>query len=121
MAAIVMVQEAKPHTESGKIKVLANIGSSKTDVYKDVPFLKDKGYPGFDTWTGIVAPKGTPKEIIATLAEVFKKSLQEPQVIADFKKIGTEPSFAGPDDFKKIIETSYKSSEEVMKKSGLKK
>ncbi len=119
MAAVVMVQEAKPHTDSGKIKVLANLGSSKTDVYKDAPYLKDKGYAGFDTWTGIVAPKGTPKEIINILADAFKKSLQESQVIADFKKAGTEPSYAGPEEFKKIIEASYKTAEDVVKKAGL--
>lgn len=120
MGAIVMAQEAKPHTESGKIKVLANLGSSKADAYKDAAYLKDKGgYPGFDTWTGIVAPKGTPKEIIDILAEAFKKSLQEPAVIDDFKKSGTEPAYAGPEELKKIIETSSKTAEEVMKKAGL--
>jgi tripartite-type tricarboxylate transporter receptor subunit TctC len=119
MGALVMVQEAKPHTDSGKVKVLANIGSTKTDVYKDAAFPKDKGYTGFDTWTAIVAPKGTPKEIINVLADAIKKTLDEPQVIADFKKAGTEPAYAGPEELKKIIESSYKTAEETVKKAGL--
>ncbi|WP_062234614.1 Bug family tripartite tricarboxylate transporter substrate binding protein [Fictibacillus sp. FJAT-27399] len=119
MGAIVGVQEAKPHTDAGKMRVLANLGSSKTDVYKDAPFLKEKGYPGFDTWTGILAPKNTPKDIVQALDKAFEKALQQPEVLAQFKKIGTEPTYAGPEEFKKIIKASTKTSAEIMKKSGL--
>jgi tripartite-type tricarboxylate transporter receptor subunit TctC len=121
MGAVVGLQEAIPHTESGKLRVLANLGSSKADAYKDAPFLKEteKGFPGFDTFTGVLAPKNTPKEVIDTLDQAFKKALQEPTLIEEFKKIGTEPTYAGPEEFKELIKQSSKTSEEIMKKAGL--
>ncbi|NHM31365.1 Bug family tripartite tricarboxylate transporter substrate binding protein [Neobacillus terrae] len=123
MGAVVGLQEAMPLTQSGKIRVLANLGSSKADAYKDAPFLKEteQGFPGFDTFTGILAPKNTPKEVIKILDEAFKKGLKDPKLIEELKKIGTEPTYAGPEEFKKIIKTSAKTSEEIMKKAGLTK
>jgi tripartite-type tricarboxylate transporter receptor subunit TctC len=121
MGSIISPQEAKPHTDAGKLRVLANLGSTKAEFYKDAAYLKEKGngFPGFDTWTGILAPKNTPKEIVAILDEAFKKAMQNPEVIAEFKKMGTEPTYAGPEDFKKVIEEASKTSAEVMKKAGL--
>ncbi|GAB7386682.1 tripartite tricarboxylate transporter substrate binding protein [Bacillaceae bacterium] len=117
--AVVLVQEAKPHTDAGEFRVLANLGTTKIDAYKDVPFLKEKGFVGLDTWSGVVAPKNTPKEIVAILNEAFEKALQDPEVVEQFKKIGIEPAYAGPEEFKKIIESTSATTAEVMKKAGL--
>ncbi|MBP1154968.1 MULTISPECIES: tripartite tricarboxylate transporter substrate binding protein [unclassified Paenibacillus] len=121
MGTIISPQEAKPHTDAGKLRVLANLGSTKTEFYPEAPFLKESGsgFPGFDTWTGILAPKNTPKEIITILDDAFKKAMQDQSVIDEFKKMGTVPTYAGPDDFKKVIEEASKTSAEIMKKAGL--
>ncbi|WP_338824705.1 hypothetical protein MHOCP_03040 [Moorella humiferrea] len=121
MGAIAGPNEIKSYVDSGQVKVLANLGSTKTDEFGDIAFIKElkPSYPGFDTWTAIVAPKGTPKEIIDILAEAFEKALQDPEVIANFQKTGTQPAYAGPEELRKIIETSAKVSKEVMLKAGI--
>jgi tripartite-type tricarboxylate transporter receptor subunit TctC len=121
MGSIAGPNEIKSYVDSGELKVLANLGSSKTDEFGDIAFIKElkPSYPGFDTWTAIVAPKGTPKEITDLLAEVFDKTLQDPEVIANFRKTGTEPAYAGPEELGKLIETSAKASKEVMLKAGI--
>jgi tripartite-type tricarboxylate transporter receptor subunit TctC len=119
--AIVSVQESKPHTDSGKLKVIANLGTSKTDTYKDAAFLKDKGFAGFDVWTGLVVPKDTPKEIVDILSDAFKKAMADQEVKDQIVKFGIDPAYADSEGFKKIINETAVSTNEVAKKIGLSK
>ncbi|PZE19678.1 Bug family tripartite tricarboxylate transporter substrate binding protein [Paenibacillus xerothermodurans] len=117
--AVVQVHEAKPQVDAGALRILANIGTSKAEAIKDVPLLHERGYIGYNAWTGIVAPKGTPPEAVAILHDAFKKALEDPETVNEFKKIGIEPAYSGPDEFKKIAEETYKSTRDVATKVGL--
>jgi tripartite-type tricarboxylate transporter receptor subunit TctC len=117
--AVVLTQEAKPNTDSGAFRVLANMGTTKSELYKDAVFLKDKGFVGLDTWSGVVVPKGTPKEIVDVLSDAFKKAMDDAELKDQLKKIGLEPGYAGPEDFAKIIEKDAKITGDVAKKIGL--
>jgi tripartite-type tricarboxylate transporter receptor subunit TctC len=111
--------EAKPHTDSGEFKVLANLGTTKTDLYPDAAFLKDKGYVGLDAWIGVVAPKGTPQETVDILKEAFKKGMEDPKVKEQFAAIGIEPAYAGPEDFAKTIADTAALTGDLAKQLGL--
>ncbi|MGQ7280704.1 Bug family tripartite tricarboxylate transporter substrate binding protein [Brevibacillus thermoruber] len=118
--AVVQVQEAKAQMDAGKIRPLINVGSSKVEAYKDVPLAKEKGYDvQVDVYTGVLAPKDTPKEIVTILHDAFKKAMEDPSVIEQFKKLGVEPAYAGPEDFQKDITDSFNRNGEIMKKVGL--
>lgn len=118
--AAVQVQEAKAQIDAGKIRALINLGSNKVEAYKDVPLAKEKGYDvQVDVYTGIIAPKDTPKEIVTILHDAFKKALEDPSVIEQFKKLGVEPAYAGPEEFQKDITDSFNRNGEIMKKVGL--
>ncbi|MBP1154140.1 MULTISPECIES: tripartite tricarboxylate transporter substrate binding protein [unclassified Paenibacillus] len=117
--AVVQVHEAKAQVDAGELRILANIGTSKSDAIPDAPLLAERGYTGYNAWTGIVAPKGTPKEVVTILQDAFKKALEDPEVIENFKKIGISPAYSGPDDFKKIAEETFTSTREVAKNVGL--
>ncbi|WP_043929763.1 Bug family tripartite tricarboxylate transporter substrate binding protein [Bacillus sp. EB01] len=119
--AVILTQEAKQHTESGALRVLANMGTTELSDYKDAAFLKDQGYVGLDTWSGVVAPKNTPKEVIEILQEAFKKGLEEPELKEKFKKIGLEPAYAGSEEFAKNIKESNKVTNDVAEQIGLTK
>ena len=58
-----------PHYKAGTIKLLAQAGSKRAPTLPEVPTLEDAGYKGLvlDAWYAAFAPKGTPKEVIATL------------------------------------------------------
>jgi len=116
---VVLVMEAKPYTDSGEFKVLANLGTAKTEIYPDAAFLKDKGFVGLDSWIGVVAPKGTPQEIVEILEEAFKKGMEDPAVAEQFPKIGLEPAYLGPQDFEKTIADTAKLTGDLAKQLGL--
>lgn len=118
--AIIGAIEAKPHVDTGKMRVLINTGTMKSEAFKDIPSLKEKGIDvAVDVWTGIFAPKDLPVEIREILHETFKKSIEDPEVIEKYKKLGIDTSYAGPDDFKKAIEEEYKNNGEVLKAAGI--
>ncbi|MDQ0218163.1 tripartite tricarboxylate transporter substrate binding protein [Peribacillus cavernae] len=117
--AVVQVHEAKPHVDSGTLRILANTGTTKSESIKDAEFLEDKGYSGLNAWTGIVAPKGIPEDVKTTLHDAFKKALEDPETIEQFKKIGIEPAYSNPEDFKKTIEDTNKTTGDIAKKVGL--
>src|SRR5258707_9126475 len=58
-----------PHIQSGKLRALAVTSLTRSASLPNVPTLAESGLPGFDagSWLGILAPPGTPKEVIATL------------------------------------------------------
>lgn len=118
--ALVQSTEAKPHIDSGAMKALVNTGATKIEAFKDVPTLKDKGIDvAADVWNGIVVPKDVPDSVVKILHDAFKKALEDPAVVEQFKKIGIDPAYAGPQEFQKIIENDFKKNGEVLKASGL--
>src|SRR5262249_3855268 len=66
-----------PHIQAGKIRTIAIAGTERTPRLPDVPTTKEQGFPDIDSpfWLGVVAPAGTPPEIIAKLNAAFRKSL----------------------------------------------
>lgn len=83
---------AVPQIESGTIRAYAVTGDDRIPSIKSVPTAKEQGYPQLDVsvWTAIHAPKGTPKEIIATLNQAIIKALDDKAVVAKFEQVGTQ-------------------------------
>lgn len=117
--AIVNVNEAKPHVDAGKLRVLVNLGTSKVEAYKDAMFLKDKGFVGLDSWSGVVVPKDTPKEVVDTLRDVFNKAMKDPSIKDEFNKLGVEPAYTDGEQFANVVADSNKLSGELVKKLGM--
>lgn len=117
--AIVNTNEAKPHIDAGKMRVIANLGTSKIEAYKDAMFLKDKGFVGLDSWSGIVVPKDTSKDVVDTLRDVFGKAMKEDSIKKEFNKLGVEPVYADSEAFAKVIADSNKLTGDLAKKLGM--
>ena len=81
------------HVKSGAVRALAVTTAKRSSALPDVPTLDESGLKGFDsgTWFGVLAPAGTPKEVVARLSSEMVKVIHS----ADFKKrmeeIGAEP------------------------------
>jgi len=74
---------ASPHVRSGVIKALGVTSAQRMKILPDVPTMAEAGFPGgmeFSLWSGLFAPKGTPKEIIATVNRAVVASLADPKV-----------------------------------------
>lgn len=84
------VLTALPHIQAGKLKALAVTSAERSKVLPDVPTAAEQGLPGFDVsvFFGVVAPKGTPPAVLATLNRAFAKALQDPNIRAAFTAQG---------------------------------
>jgi tripartite-type tricarboxylate transporter receptor subunit TctC len=93
------------HIQSGKIRPLAIAGPSRTKALPDVPTTAEAGYPKLSSpfWLGVVAPAGTPKDIIAKLNGAFREALGAPETRERLANFGAEAKTGTPDEFGKLI------------------
>ena len=89
----------------GKLLPLAVTGKARLPEFPDVPTVAESGFPGFEllTWTGILAPPGTPPAIVAKLNRAIGEILKQPDVQQKFKAIAVEPIETTPAEFHKRI------------------
>ncbi len=82
-----------PHIKAGKLRALAVTTGKRSGALPDVPTLDEAGLKGFDigTWFGVLAPAGTPTEIVARLNAEMVKVIQSPEFRARMAEIGAEP------------------------------
>jgi tripartite-type tricarboxylate transporter receptor subunit TctC len=108
--------------QAGKLRALAVAWPQRLKVLPDVPTLAEEGYPQLNqpAWYGLLAPAGTPKEIIVTLRDAAVKALQDPKVIETLEKQGAAPSGNTPEEFAAEIRTQYDWAKEVVAKGGIK-
>ncbi|HKB52981.1 MAG TPA: tripartite tricarboxylate transporter substrate binding protein [Ramlibacter sp.] len=86
--------EAKPHVQSGKLKVLAVLSPHRSNIFPDVPTIAESGFPGFEAsvWYTLMAPARTPRDIVAKLHEAVQKALKTPEVQNRMTAVGGEVS-----------------------------
>src|SRR5258706_1794227 len=84
---------ATPPIKAGKIRPLAITTAKRSSVMPDLPTVAESGLPGYEvlTWYGLLAPAGTPKEIVARLYAEVSKILQTPDIKQRFADISSEP------------------------------
>ncbi len=81
-AAIVALQTAAPHAQSGKLRMLAVMSAERSPAFADVPTLRELGFPNLEveTWYGLFAPAGTPAEIVAAFNAETNALLAQPDL-----------------------------------------
>jgi tripartite-type tricarboxylate transporter receptor subunit TctC len=99
--AFTSLPSAMPIIRDGKLRAIVVLGKSRVDVLPDVPMAAEAGIPGHegDTVTGIVAPAGTPKEIVDQLNAEIKKALAAADVTEKLKVLGFTPVGSSPEEF----------------------
>jgi tripartite-type tricarboxylate transporter receptor subunit TctC len=83
---------ALPQIRAAKIKAIANLSPQRSASMPDIPTSDEGGVPGLymSGWFGLFAPKGTPKNVIATLNSAMVQALAEPTVRARFSELGLD-------------------------------
>jgi len=89
---VVQGAAALPQVRAGKIKAIANLSPQRSVSIPDIPTSDEGGIPGLymSGWFGFFAPKGTPKNVIATLNAAMVQALAEPAVRARFAELGLD-------------------------------
>ena len=113
---------ALPHVKAGKLRALAVTSAQRSPSAPDVPTMGEAGVPGFDvqSWFGLVAPKGTPKDIIARVNAEAVKALASADIKERFMDLGAVPGPMSPEGFGDYIRAEIARWSEVVKASGAK-
>lgn len=111
-----------PHVKSGRLRALAVSSSARIAVLPDVPTVAESGYPGFeaDQWYGLVAPAGTPAEVVARLNGIVNRSLALPDVAQQLATEGAVPVPTTPAAFGELIAREIPRWREVVKAGNVK-
>jgi tripartite-type tricarboxylate transporter receptor subunit TctC len=111
-----------PHANGGKIKVLAVSTAQRAKALPDVPTIQEAGVKGYETglWTGLLAPAGTPAEIVATLNKAVNEALATDDMKALLAKQGAEPSGGTAEEFAALIKQDLAIWKDVAQKNNIK-
>lgn len=105
---------------AGKIRPLGVLAEKRVSILPDVPTLKEQGIPvAISTNRMVIAPKGTPKEIIQVLYEAFKKASHDPEYQKALESKGSTWLDWDPDKCKQYLKQQDAVFEELIKKAGL--
>ncbi|RYF13848.1 MAG: tripartite tricarboxylate transporter substrate binding protein [Comamonadaceae bacterium] len=116
---------AMPHIKSGRLKALAVTSSARSSALPDIPTVEEAGGPtlkGFEasSWFGLLAPAGTPMDIVNRVQQETAKALATPAMKERLQAQGAIPSGNTPAQFAQQIDRELKKWQPVVKASGAK-
>jgi tripartite-type tricarboxylate transporter receptor subunit TctC len=111
-----------PHVRSGRLRALAVSSPARIAALPEVPTVAESGYPGFeaDQWYGIVAPAGTPADVVARLNATINKALASPEVAQQLATEGALPMQTTPKAFADLIAAEIPRWREVVRAGNVK-
>ncbi|HTP61354.1 MAG TPA: tripartite tricarboxylate transporter substrate binding protein [Burkholderiales bacterium] len=113
---------ALAYVKSGSVRALAISSPQRTPLAPDLPTMAEAGLPGFEseTWFGLFAPAGTPKDIIAKVSADTASALNAPDVRERFASVGAEPVGSSPEQFAERVRADTVRWAEVIRKADVK-
>jgi tripartite-type tricarboxylate transporter receptor subunit TctC len=113
---------AMSQVKAGKLRALAVTSAERSKLVSDLPTMAEAGVPGFDisTWYGLLAPAGTPPDVIAKWNADVTKILSAPEMRERLATQGAEAAPDSPADFAKFIASELVKYAKIVKASGAK-
>src|SRR6478752_5454794 len=108
--------------QEGKLRSLVSLGAKRMPELADVPTMVESGLPDVQvvTWSGLVAPAGTPDAIVARLNAAINDALTSREIRATLAKFGSEPLGGTPQEFTGFVASESKKWSEIIRLSGVK-
>jgi len=115
--------EVGPLVAAGKVRALAVSSAKRIPMLPSVPTLDESGVKGYETvaWGGVVAPHGTPTEIVTKLNAAINAALATPAVREGLAKLGAVPAGGTPADFQRTIDRETKRWGELIERNKIEK
>lgn len=112
---------ALPHIKAGKLRAIAVTSLQRVSALPDVPTMIESGLAGFESgvWWSVVAPKGTPPEIINRINAELGKMIQSPDVRDTYSKLGLTPQHSSPTKVAETIRTESPVMAKILKAAGV--
>jgi tripartite-type tricarboxylate transporter receptor subunit TctC len=113
---------ALPHIKSGKLRALAVTSSKRSQALPEVPTVAEAGLPGYDStqWYGVLAPAGTPREIVTRLHDAIARALRDAEVGKRLAADGAEAVGSSPEEFAAFIKSESEKWARVATAAGIK-
>jgi len=112
---------AVPLIKAGQLRALAVTGKARSPTLPDIPTMAEAGYPDVEgaTWTALVVPAGTPKDIIANLHDLVVKALAAQDVKDKLAAMAYVPIGSSPDECSAFFKAEMARWSKVIKDAGL--
>ena len=117
------VSTSHPHVKAGKLKALAVTSSTRSSLFPDLPTVDEAGVKGYEaiTYNGLLAPAGTPREVLARLQSEVAKAVAVPAMRNNFLERGVElAASSSPDEFTAYIRNDVAASAKLARNAGIK-
>lgn len=104
-AMVIPLQTAAPHFQSGNIRMLAVMSAQRSPAFPDVPTMRELGLPAIDvdTWYGVFAPAGTPRDIVTKWNAEINTLLRQPEIRESLEKQGLVSAGGPPERLTKLL------------------
>lgn len=120
--ALVDIAAVMGQVKAGKLKALAVTTPKRSSALPDVPTVAEAGFKGFDAtiWTALMAPKGTPEEVLSRIRSAIKEILAEKDTIDKLRTLGMEPGDTDGVALSRRISRDIRTWTDVAKRAGIK-
>ncbi|HEY9280855.1 MAG TPA: tripartite tricarboxylate transporter substrate-binding protein, partial [Eoetvoesiella sp.] len=113
--------DALPWIANKRLRPLGLTSAERFPQTPDVPTIGESGLSGFqvDGWSGLLAPAGTPPEIVNRIAQAVQSALKTPSVVKSMESMGAIPGGNSPEEFRKFVESETKKWSEFVETTGI--
>jgi tripartite-type tricarboxylate transporter receptor subunit TctC len=113
---------AIPQIRDNRLTALGQTGLRRAKIAPDIPTLDESGLPGFSitAWIGVVAPKGTPKDIVQRLNVEIGRALKDSEFARQLSTLGIDPLGSTPDEFADFLRKEIPRWKQIVQDAGIK-
>jgi len=106
----------------GKVRALAVTSANRIAILPKIPTVSEEGYKGFEAtdWKIVVAPTGTPPDVIKKVNEAIQKALKQPALINKLAEEASSPMYGDPGAVLKYIRAEQREWDAAVKAAGIK-
>jgi tripartite-type tricarboxylate transporter receptor subunit TctC len=110
-----------PHTKSGRLRAIAVTTVARSPAVPDIPTVAEAGVRNYEMsqWYGLLAPAGTPANIVERLNAEINKALKHPEVLSRMQAEGADPAGSSPQDFGTFFAAEIAKWTQVVQKAGI--
>jgi tripartite-type tricarboxylate transporter receptor subunit TctC len=111
-----------PNVQAGQVRAIGTSGAKRSPIMPDVPTIGEAGVAGYEStiWLGIMAPKGTPKEVVDKLNAAMNAMMKQPSLQAAWAKQGAVPMLMSPPEFDALLRKDIEKWAAVVKTANIK-
>jgi tripartite-type tricarboxylate transporter receptor subunit TctC len=119
--AFVPVPGVVQYVKAGRLRALATTGAARSTLLPEVPTMREEGAGGVEAsvWYGVLAPAGTPRDIVHAIALAIKDATGSAEFRRRLLELGAEPAAMTPDQFDQLLRDQVSQWTEVVKAAGI--